>query len=176
MYFSIASILCKSKSLLFLPPASLFYPSFSQSLDKLLPSATRPERTLSSVHSAGRQIDEEKKSARRHFNFRKRVLIHFLPWRGKTARERKSGREREKNAFFVLLQSQSTETIVADDGDDREENDDERLSSIFVFVFVEKSKVLLSLVVVVVFDGSTQNKLQTCENNDDDDDIEYHEN
>ena len=79
MYFSIASILCKSKSLLFLPPASLFYPSFSQSLDKLLPSATRPERTLSSVHSAGRQIDEEKKSARRRFNFRKRVFNSLPP-------------------------------------------------------------------------------------------------
>jgi hypothetical protein len=77
MYFSI--VYYKSKSLLFLPPASLFYPSFSQSLDKLLPSATRPERTLSSVHSAGGQIDEEKKSARRRFNFRKRVFNSLPP-------------------------------------------------------------------------------------------------
>ena len=37
----------------------------------------------------------------------------------------------------MLLQSQSTETIVADDGGDREENDDECSSSIFVFVYVD---------------------------------------
>jgi hypothetical protein len=81
VYFKCILVCHKSKSTF----SSLFYPRarLSQSLDKLLPSATRPERTLSSVHSAGGQIDEEKKSARRHFNFRKRerlsFLIHFLP-------------------------------------------------------------------------------------------------
>jgi hypothetical protein len=125
-----------------------FFTFLSASFSKVwinyfLPSATRPERTLSSVHSAGGQIDGEKKSARRHFNFRKRerlsFVIHFLPRRGKTARRRVyiQPREKKKNAFFVLLQSQSTETIVADDGDDREENDDECSSSLFVFVYVD---------------------------------------
>ena len=137
MYFS----RYKSKKHSFFTFLSVF-----QSLDKLLPSATRPERTLSSVHSAGGQIDGEKKSARRHFNFRKRetLFCNSLPPAKRKdcastyiSNQERKAREKKKNAFFVLLQSQSTETIVADDGDDREENDDEHSSSIFVFVYVD---------------------------------------
>ena len=86
--------------------------SVFQSLDKLLPSATRPERALSSVHSAGGQIDGEKKSARRHFNFRKRetLFCNSLPPAKRkdcastyiSNQERKSERKEKKCILCVI--------------------------------------------------------------------------